>query len=106
MFVGVDSLDFAKIIKVILKLMLHMKKEDWVGLLSLLGCFGIVMTALFILSIVNLIISGVLALILSIFNIDYQFELLMGIPATVVPVVLFILHIYKGYKDGFYSKGN
>lgn len=104
--VGDYKMDSMKIIKIILKLSLYMKKEDWQGLLGMLGCMGATVVIILGGIVVCLILAIPISIILSIFQIEYDFETIFATMTTLVPVSLFLLHIYRAYKNGFYSKTN
>lgn len=97
-------MDIAKIIKVALKIMLKMTKNDWIAAGGVLGCLGTVLVFMFVLTIVSAIIGTVLSLILSLVGIETNPEIMNFLVAVFIIGGLFALHIYNAYQNGFYDK--
>ncbi|MFJ8235517.1 hypothetical protein ACIQ34_07180 [Ureibacillus sp. NPDC094379] len=84
--------------------MLKMKKEHWQVLVGSLGCFGATVLIILAMVVVCFISALLVSVILSIFKIEHTLDTVYGLMTVLVPIGLLALHIYRGYKNGFYSK--
>jgi hypothetical protein len=97
-------MDFIKVIKTILKILLKLHPEDRKSLFGMLGSFAGLFVLLMVGSVIMLAISAVVAIPLSSIYPDIDLAAVSTFLTFALLLVLFVLHIYRAYKNGFYEK--